>query len=323
MPVKPTFGERVLVFFLGAAIIGGILFLLHWIASAILGAVNRALWPLVGAPLGVTPAWWALALLISGGSWRYAVTVRREKEKRAAMSPEELDAYLAQKELEKQQKKKLIEQDLMRRQHEKNVADAELRDFYSAQIDPHLSELIANKRKLIKNLGYGKMDSSAWEREKLNFFHNHIKHKSRFGRMSSFDVSRLIDLKTDTGAVSMNLPAGRQSGIAFEGQCAERLRRAGWTVRVTQASGDHGADLLANKHGRHVAIQCKYYSSAVGNSAVQEIHAAKAYYGCKYAAVVSNNGYTNGARALASATNVLLLDVSELADLERRLTQLA
>ncbi|WP_345933651.1 MULTISPECIES: restriction endonuclease [Tistrella] len=59
-------------------------------------------------------------------------------------------------------------------------------------------------------------------------------------------------------------------------------------------------------------MQCKYHSSPVGNSAVQQVHAAKSFYRASHAAVVTNASYTRGCVALASRTNVHLLSVNKL-----------
>jgi restriction system protein len=53
-------------------------------------------------------------------------------------------------------------------------------------------------------------------------------------------------------------------GKEFENYVAERLRQVGWTVEATSATGDFGVDLIAEKDGRRVAVQCKRLSHAVG-----------------------------------------------------------
>ena len=50
----------------------------------------------------------------------------------------------------------------------------------------------------------------------------------------------------------------------------EVLGARGWTVADTPASGDFGADLIAEKDGKRIAIQAKRYSKPVGNKAVNE-----------------------------------------------------
>ena len=96
-------------------------------------------------------------------------------------------------------------------------------------------------------------------------------------------------------------------GHEFEHFCADILRRNGFErVRVTPASGDQGVDILAEKDGLKFAIQCKKWSNPIGNTAVQEVSAGRAFYQCDVAVVLTNSTFTKGAIELAKATGVLL-----------------
>ena len=98
------------------------------------------------------------------------------------------------------------------------------------------------------------------------------------------------------------------NGYEYEYACAEYLRRKGFSdVRVTKASGDQGADILARRRKITYAIQCKYYAKPVGNKAVQEVYAGATYYGCDRAMVITNQTFTRGARELADSLGVELL----------------
>ena len=96
------------------------------------------------------------------------------------------------------------------------------------------------------------------------------------------------------------------NGTQFESYVGRRLREFGYSkVKVTQASGDFGADVIAvNANGETVCIQCKHYSQPVGIKAVQEIYSAKQYYGCQKAMVITNSTYTQAAIDLAKSTGV-------------------
>lgn len=94
-------------------------------------------------------------------------------------------------------------------------------------------------------------------------------------------------------------------GVVNEFACAECVQ--------TKASGDQGVDLIVTLNdGRHIAIQCKLYSTPVGNDAVQQVIAGRVFYKCDLAAVVTNNTYTDSATELASSSGVTLLHYSEL-----------
>ena len=99
----------------------------------------------------------------------------------------------------------------------------------------------------------------------------------------------------------------------YEMFCADILRHAGCKARVTAGTGDQGADIVATFAGRGLVVQCKHYREPVGNKAVQEVHAARAYYtGHPNACVVTEAGYTSSAVDLARKCNVLLLRAENL-----------
>ncbi len=98
-------------------------------------------------------------------------------------------------------------------------------------------------------------------------------------------------------------------GSAFEHWCAALLRKCEFqNVEVTKTSGDQGVDILAAKDGIKYAIQCKCYSSDLGNGPVQEVNTGKAVYNCHVGVVMTNRYFTAGAKEAAAATNVLLWD---------------
>ena len=105
----------------------------------------------------------------------------------------------------------------------------------------------------------------------------------------------------------------QMDGHQFEYYCAELLRKNGFeNVEITKGSGDQGIDILAHKDGIRYAIQCKCYSSDLGNKPVQEAFAGKSIYRCHVAAVLTNSFFTQGAIDAADATGVLLWDRNKL-----------
>lgn len=99
------------------------------------------------------------------------------------------------------------------------------------------------------------------------------------------------------------------TGGNFEKACARLLLRNGYgDISLTKTTGDQGIDIVAYKDGIKYGIQCKCYSSDVGNDAVQEVSAGKVFYGCNLGIVMTNRHFTQGAIQLAKATNVILWD---------------
>lgn len=104
----------------------------------------------------------------------------------------------------------------------------------------------------------------------------------------------------------------QMTGVNFEHFCMKLLIKSGWSVETTKASNDQGVDLIARKTGLTIGVQCKKYSRAVGNRAVQEISAGVKHYSINIPVVVSNQSYTKQAIELAGSTGVHLIHFSEI-----------
>ena len=219
-------------------------------------------------------------------------------------------------------------------------------------VSKHSAELSARRKMLSTDGTYGRVETQRWEKEKGEFLSGVLGATREAGPllMPAGEARSLIDRALDEmgpsaayqGGSSPRLGAGRTqqgsgsskaielttamlanasiSPTQFEHSCADVLRSAGWEANVTKASGDQGADVVATKGGRKVVVQCKLYSSPVGNYAVQEIHAAKGIYSAQHAVVVTNNAYTRSAKEAARALDVHLMHHYNLHELEFKLT---
>ena len=106
------------------------------------------------------------------------------------------------------------------------------------------------------------------------------------------------------------------SGQEFERYCANLLIAYGFqNIVVTKGSGDQGVDIIGNYGKQKYAIQCKRHSHKLGNSPVQEVAAGKNYYKCDKSLVITNNYFTDSARQLAKANDVILWDRNSLSHL--------
>ena len=88
-------------------------------------------------------------------------------------------------------------------------------------------------------------------------------------------------------------------------------------MRHTGRAGDQGCDLLLEKDGHRIACQAKRYHHRVTNDAVAEAVAAKAFYGCDDAMVVTTSRFTRSARKLAQVNGCDLINRDDLADMIR------
>lgn len=99
------------------------------------------------------------------------------------------------------------------------------------------------------------------------------------------------------------------TGEEYEQYVAKRLSANGYrNIKLTQKSGDYGADVLCEKNGIKYSVQCKMYSNPVGVAAVQEVYASLSHYGYDKAMVITNSSFTPQAHKLAGDNGVILVD---------------
>lgn len=89
-------------------------------------------------------------------------------------------------------------------------------------------------------------------------------------------------------------------------------------VSLTKGSGDQGIDIIAYRDNIKYGIQCKCYSSDIGNSAVQEVFAGKAFYKCNIGIVLTNRHFSPAAIQLAESNGIVLWDRNVLLKLIKR-----
>lgn len=102
-------------------------------------------------------------------------------------------------------------------------------------------------------------------------------------------------------------------GLSFEHYVCRLLVSQGYTAHVTKASGDLGADIIAERYGVKYSIQVKRHNSSIDRHAVNDAVGGKAYYKCDRAMVVTNSYFGPGAIEMAQATNCELVDRDKLA----------
>lgn len=201
----------------------------------------------------------------------------------------------------------------------------QLRDL----VHEHLETLLLKRRQKRRRDDYGNWVEGPWSREKEYFWQTVVKEApeglyydawfgpNAFG-LPDESLAIIDELMDELAAPSLAAPVIDVDGLspeAYEGYCAEVLVSDGWDAVAGGGSGDQGVDILATKDGVKAVFQCKKYSQPVGNKAVQEALAGKAFASADLAFVVSNSSYTASAYALADAAGVYLIHHSQLEDL--------
>ena len=99
------------------------------------------------------------------------------------------------------------------------------------------------------------------------------------------------------------------TGYDYEEYCCRYLKSKGYKhIKQTPRAKDHGIDIIAQKHRKKYAFQCKYYGKKVGNRAVQEAYTGCSYYDCDIPVVITNSSFTKNAIEEAQTLGVKLID---------------
>lgn len=186
-------------------------------------------------------------------------------------------------------------------------------------VDAHAIALRKNFKKALRYNDYGALVRDNREQksrefiESVDFEPQHLEIDEAT-ELINFRLQTIFDDGEGKAFDPNQLPL---DGLDFESWVASGLTQFGWSASTTAPSGDQGVDVVAVKPGLRVAIQCKRYSSPVGNKAVQEIYSGARHIGANRAAVLTNAGYTSSAAELAQSTGVLLLAPQDIPNLDQ------
>jgi len=115
------------------------------------------------------------------------------------------------------------------------------------------------------------------------------------------------------------LKAWLRTGAQFEHVVAAVFRAMGYTANVTQASGDHGVDIIAHPdplglQPPFIKVQVKSGSSSVGEPQVNQLKGA--LNAGEQGIVVALGGFTTGAQNIArTSSSIRLLDAKQFVSL--------
>lgn len=188
------------------------------------------------------------------------------------------------------------------------------------------SPVLATERKKMTYIdSYGSMNADKWIFNGIPYFVDRIlvpQLQFPEGVMSIQSFKQVIGSYVDKVAIRTSVPNSsfnsEMSGQDYEVLCYSLLTELGWDSSLTPPTGDQGVDIIATMNGKTVCIQCKRYSSKVGNDAIQQVVAGTNHYSGTHSVVISNSDFTPQAKMLASTNRVLLIhhdDISRLDEL--------
>ena len=126
-------------------------------------------------------------------------------------------------------------------------------------------------------------------------------------RWRSRDRRKLLETSTDLASIRA-LPWDR-----FEHLVGEAFRRRGYAVRENAVAGaDRGIDLVLQRAGETVLVQCKRWDKPIGVPIVRELLGAVTAEGATGGVLVASSTFTEPARVFARANDIELVDGTAL-----------
>jgi restriction system protein len=209
----------------------------------------------------------------------------------------------------------------------KRAAETKLRNvvrLFFAERPRYLDTLVRIRERVVYLDEFGDYKFDEWWRTLETFLDEKMMPSMDVAPFSPADnISRLdivfaIEKAVDERGTEL-LAAGLVGGDEpsdtpedYEQVCSRIFAENGYEAARVGGTGDQGADVIASLGTTRIAVQCKMYSSPVGNAAVQQVEAARRFYDCTQAIVVSDAGFTKSARILANKLGVRLVSRDKL-----------
>ena len=203
----------------------------------------------------------------------------------------------------------------------------EILDFFDRNSDINIQSINKMKRDAIvlkadiENLESNKIELEKYIKQDDIIYRALEEHRESYDILSKREIEQLeekVRPLTERNKFIENCDIyyiDSLEGLEFEEYFSKILNILGYDSCSTQASGDYGIDVIAEKDGIKYGFQCKLYNQNVGNKAVQEAYSGKSFYNCHVAIVVTNNYFTKGAINQAEKNNVVLWDRDKLIEI--------
>jgi restriction system protein len=193
------------------------------------------------------------------------------------------------------------------------------------EIHAQASALRAAKSDSMQPDRYGTLHPDGWEREKAMFAHSRL--SARLHEAGYLDMLPALmpavdmEIERQTNAAFEASPVAAAAGSyhtdyaaetdeidpdlsTYVTRCTSLLENAGWKTEPGTTGTARGIDILAERDGRKLLLQCKGGGTPVGVEAVQRVFALKDRGRLDIAAIVSHAPFTRAAQQMASANGV-------------------
>jgi restriction system protein len=193
------------------------------------------------------------------------------------------------------------------------------------EIRVHRTALRAAKSDSMRPDRYGTMHPDGWEREKALFVRSRL--SARLGEAGCQDmlpslmpaIDTEIERQANASVEPHSSASDADTGHAYRAtaapeidhdlstfavRCTSLLQDSGWKTEPGSAGTGKTIDILAERDGHKLLLQCKGGGAPVGVEAVQQVFAMKDGGRVDIAAIVSHAPFTRAAQQMASANGV-------------------
>lgn len=107
-------------------------------------------------------------------------------------------------------------------------------------------------------------------------------------------------------------------GHKFEELMTRLFSHMGYDAQRTRGSGDGGIDIVAERRGEKVLIQCKNHKHPLGPASIRDLYGVMMASGAKRGIVVCTSTFSEGAKAFAKGKGIDFIDGDEVINLISR-----
>lgn len=106
-------------------------------------------------------------------------------------------------------------------------------------------------------------------------------------------------------------------GHQFEDSVAAVYRTNGYKAIVSKHGGDGGVDIILEKEGHRIAVQCKAHSAQIGPSVARDLYGTMNHLGISDGIIVSRSGFTSGVHSFVAGKPIRLVTLSDLLKMQK------
>ncbi len=107
-------------------------------------------------------------------------------------------------------------------------------------------------------------------------------------------------------------------GHRFEELVTRLFIKMGYSAHKTRGSADGGIDIVAERGGEKILVQCKNYKQAIGPSAVRDLYGVVTSWKADKGILICTSTFSESARVFAEGTRIDLLDGESVVDMIKK-----